>query len=73
LRIIHKDKTIRVSVFLQDEIQNIEGRIIIDNNGYGGNGGETPGKVRYYDANGTVVKSNYFDLKSGEYYLENVI
>lgn len=27
---------------------------------------------RYFDANGTLIKSNYFDLKSGEYFLENV-
>jgi len=35
-----------VSVFLQDEIQNIDGRIIVDNSGFGAIGAEMPGKVR---------------------------
>jgi hypothetical protein len=66
-----QDKTIRVSVFLQDEIQNIDGRIIVDNSGPGGIGGEMPGKVRYFSESGDVVKVSHFDLKSGENFVEN--
>jgi len=68
-----QDKTIRVSVFLQDEIQNIDGRIIVDNSGPGGIGGEMPGKVRYFSESGDVVKVSHFDLKSGENFVENVL
>jgi len=66
-----QDKTIRVSVFLQDEIQNIDGRIIVDNSGFGAIGAEMPGKVRYYSEKGDIIKMNHFDLKSGELFIEN--
>jgi len=66
-----QDKTIRVSVFLQDEIQNIDGRIIVDNSGPGGIGSEMPGKVRYLSESGDVTKVSHFDLKSGEKFVEN--
>ena len=43
---INQDKVTRVSVFLQDDIQNMDGRIIIENKGYGNVGQSKPGAIK---------------------------
>jgi hypothetical protein len=66
-----QDKTIRVSVFLQDDIQNTEGRILVENKGYGNVGLVKPGMISYYNDDGKVVTTNAFTVDGGKDFIEN--
>jgi len=66
-----QDKVIRVSVFLQDEIQTAEGRIIVENKGYGGVGISRPGTISYYNQDGKVISTANFQVDGSPQFIEN--
>eukprot|EP01006_Ploeotia_vitrea_P042217 TRINITY_DN66613_c7_g7_i1.p1 TRINITY_DN66613_c7_g7~~TRINITY_DN66613_c7_g7_i1.p1 ORF type:complete len:411 (-),score=215.32 TRINITY_DN66613_c7_g7_i1:64-1296(-) len=57
-----QDRRVKVSLFLQDGLQNQDGSIVVDHSGMLPHFGETPGAVRYFDENGNVENEENLNL-----------
>ncbi|KAF0686613.1 Aste57867_21585 [Aphanomyces stellatus] len=59
-----QDVRIKVSLFLQSEIQNGDGSFVIRADGPTATGGDVPGTIRYYDKDGGVDDQDTIDVAS---------
>jgi len=66
-----QDRVIRVSVFLQDELQSLEGRIYVENRGFGNVGQVKPGQITYFKADGKPTNLTNFLVEGGDNFQEN--
>ena len=57
-----QDKRVKVSLFLQDGIQNLDGTIVVKRDGPVPSGSEVPGAVRYFGADGARTGADSFSL-----------
>lgn len=57
-----QDRRVKVSLFLQDGTQNLDGTIVLDPTGPVPVGSEPPGRVVYYDEDGSSSKSDFPEL-----------
>lgn len=75
LALFFQDKRIKVSLFLQDSIQNPDGTIAIPKGGQLVNDEtvEAPGSIRYYDDAGTVLGSETFEYPLASYIGERLL
>jgi hypothetical protein len=60
-----QDKKVKVSLFLQQELQTSEGALVLTVNNKLPRGVETPGTIRYYE-NGSVVSTRSFDTPNAQ-------
>ncbi|DAZ97620.1 TPA: hypothetical protein N0F65_002239 [Lagenidium giganteum] len=61
-----QDTRIKVSLFLQNGIQGMDGTLAIRYDGYTATGGKVPGTIRYFDDDGRVEEEDKFAIASGE-------
>ncbi|OWZ12742.1 hypothetical protein PHMEG_00014045 [Phytophthora megakarya] len=61
-----QDTRIKVSLFLQNGIQGIDGTLAIHYEGFTATGGKVPGMIRYYDASGRVEDEDTFAIATTE-------
>jgi len=64
-------KHIKVSLFIQDSIQSLDGTLFIDFGGYGPPFGEKPGNVTIFDEEGKKVKTKSLPLTNSEAFVDN--
>ncbi|KAL7685763.1 putative organic solute carrier protein [Plasmopara halstedii] len=61
-----QDTRIKVSLFLQNNIQSTDGTLAIHHKGYTASGGKVPGIIRYFDALNRVEEEETFAISSAE-------
>ncbi|KAG7388370.1 Protein oscp1 [Phytophthora boehmeriae] len=61
-----QETRIKVSLFLQNGIQGIDGTLAIHYEGFTASGGKVPGTIRYFDASGRVEEEDTFSVASAE-------
>ncbi|KAG3118004.1 hypothetical protein PI125_g3284 [Phytophthora idaei] len=61
-----QDTRIKVSLFLQNGIQGIDGTLVIHYEGFTATGGKVPGTIRYFDASNRVEEEETFVIASAE-------
>ncbi|KAF4320334.1 hypothetical protein BBO99_00000462 [Phytophthora kernoviae] len=61
-----QDTRIKVSLFLQNGIQGMDGTLAIHYEGFTATGGKVPGTTRYFDASGRVEEEDTFAVASAE-------
>ncbi|GMF37695.1 unnamed protein product [Phytophthora fragariaefolia] len=61
-----QDSRIKVSLFLQNGIQGMDGTLAIHYEGFTATGGKVPGVTRYYDASGSVEEEDTFTIASAD-------
>ncbi|KAL4159865.1 hypothetical protein PRNP1_000438 [Phytophthora ramorum] len=61
-----QDTRIKVSLFLQNGIQGMDGTLAIHYEGFTATGGKVPGTTRYFDASGHVEEEDTFAIASAE-------
>jgi len=59
LYLYFQGKRIKISLFLQQNIQNLDGNFLFDNNPKLPYGTEKPGKVRSYDSNNSIITNKF--------------
>ncbi|KAG7393000.1 Protein oscp1 [Phytophthora pseudosyringae] len=61
-----QDTRIKVSLFLQNGIQGMDGTLAIHYEGFTATGGKVPGTIRYFDASDRVKEEETFAIGSAE-------
>ncbi|GMF65080.1 unnamed protein product [Phytophthora lilii] len=61
-----QDTRIKVSLFLQNGIQGMDGTLAIHYEGFTATGGKVPGTTRYFNASGHVEEEDTFTVASAE-------
>eukprot|EP00644_Phytophthora_capsici_P017920 jgi/Phyca11/20369/fgenesh1_pg.PHYCAscaffold_62_\ len=61
-----QDTRIKVSLFLQNGIQGMDGTLAIHYEGFTATGGKVPGVIRYFDASNRVEEEETFVIASAE-------
>ncbi|KAL3661027.1 hypothetical protein V7S43_014043 [Phytophthora oleae] len=61
-----QDTRIKVSLFLQNGIQGMDGTLAIHYEGFTATGGKVPGTIRYFDASNRVEEEETFVIASAE-------
>ncbi|KAK1931647.1 Protein OSCP1 [Phytophthora citrophthora] len=61
-----QDTRIKVSLFLQNGIQGMDGTLAIHYEGFTATGGKVPGLIRYFDASNRVEEEETFAIASAE-------
>eukprot|EP00343_Euplotes_focardii_P011635 CAMPEP_0205832014 /NCGR_PEP_ID=MMETSP0206-20130828/45764_1 /ASSEMBLY_ACC=CAM_ASM_000279 /TAXON_ID=36767 /ORGANISM="Euplotes focardii, Strain TN1" /LENGTH=354 /DNA_ID=CAMNT_0053137171 /DNA_START=41 /DNA_END=1101 /DNA_ORIENTATION=- len=66
-----QDRHVKVSLFIQEKIQSLDGTLNIFHTGIGPIYSQKPGVVTYFDKNGEVRDTDELNLKSGDFFEQN--